>query len=149
MLSSPSRSVCVGDAAPNTGRRRRRVNGLHGPAQREWCGPAFEAAARPVTNAAYANASAEREKTIRMKRANWQLDGRTGSHDTQCVERMTIRLISVVEENRQVRVRLRAQALDIDLRIWLEVRFTVPDNTTHREWATEAYERALAALDPT
>ncbi len=64
------------------------------------------------------------------------------------MEAMTIRLVSVVENDGNVRARLRAEAPAIGTRVWLEVRFRLEAGSRHRDWAQEAYDRALMVLDP-
>lgn len=64
------------------------------------------------------------------------------------MEEMTIRLISVNEQGDEVSARLHADAPRLGVQIWLHVRFEIQAGTTRREWAAEAYDRALAVLDP-
>jgi len=64
------------------------------------------------------------------------------------MEEMTIRLISVVERERRVRARLRADAPEAGVRIWLEVTFDAGPCSNRGAWAQEAYDRALSVLDP-
>ena len=64
------------------------------------------------------------------------------------MEKMDIRLISVVENDGQVRARLNVRAQAIGVRVWLEVCFRSPVNSNRAEWAQEAYDRALSVLDP-
>jgi hypothetical protein len=64
------------------------------------------------------------------------------------MEVMTIRLVSVVEKDRRVRARLRAEAPTAGVRIWLEVKFDAAPRSNRGAWAREAYDRALSVLDP-
>ena len=64
------------------------------------------------------------------------------------MEKMDIRLMSVVERDGQVRARLNARAPEKNIRIWLEVSFETPANSNRADWMQEAYDRALAVLDP-
>jgi hypothetical protein len=64
------------------------------------------------------------------------------------MEKMTVRLISLVEASHQVRARLRVEARAAGVRIWVEVRFERPEGTKQGDWIREAYDRALSLLDP-
>jgi hypothetical protein len=64
------------------------------------------------------------------------------------MEAMTIRLVSLVEKERRVRARLRADVPGVGIRIWLEVRFEARPHSKRGAWAREAYDRALSVLDP-
>jgi hypothetical protein len=64
------------------------------------------------------------------------------------MEKMTLRLTSVVGAAHKVRARLRAEAPAAGVRIWVEVRFASPEGAGHVDWIREAYDRALSVLDP-
>lgn len=64
------------------------------------------------------------------------------------MEKMTIRLISLVENDGHIRARLRADAHEIGVRMHIEVRFTASADSKRVVWMEEAYDRALAVLDP-
>lgn len=64
------------------------------------------------------------------------------------MEKMTIRLISLVEDGRYANARLEADASEIGVRISLEVRLRVYAGTQYEDWKEEAYNRALLVLDP-
>ena len=64
------------------------------------------------------------------------------------MEKMNIRLVSVVEHEGQVCARLNARAPEKNIRIWLEINFKAPANSDRTEWMQEAYDRALSVLDP-
>jgi hypothetical protein len=68
--------------------------------------------------------------------------------DNRRMEAMTIRLVSLVERGGNVRARLRAEAPGIGVRLSLEVVFRAPVHSTRAERIREAYDRALAVLDP-
>lgn len=83
-----------------------------------------------------------------MKRANSPLaDCEAAKHD-QRMEKMTIRLISLVEDGSYADARLEADASDIGVRVSLEVRLRVYAGTQYEDWKEEAYNRALLVLDP-
>lgn len=64
------------------------------------------------------------------------------------MEKMDIRLISVVEHEEQVRARLNARAPERNIRLWLEINFKTRANSDRTDWMHEAYDRALSVLDP-
>lgn len=64
------------------------------------------------------------------------------------MEEMSIRLNSLVEDDGQIRARLRVEALDPGVRIWLEVNFSAGEDEQRADWIEEAYSRALSVLDP-
>ena len=64
------------------------------------------------------------------------------------MEKMDIRLISVVENHGHVRARLNARAPEKNIRLWLEMSFEVPANSDRAEWIETAFDRALSVLDP-
>ena len=64
------------------------------------------------------------------------------------MEQMQVRLVSVVERDGCIRARLNATAPAIGVRVWLEVEFERAENFTDGDCVAEAYDRALAVLDP-
>lgn len=123
----------------------RKGNTQHGP--KGWCGPGVDRTARPVTNASTLEQH-RTEEQIDTKRSETQRAARNGDSDTHAMEEMTIRLISLVERDRHIRARLRAEAPAIGVNMWLEVSFRARPHSSRGDWAEEAYDRALCVLDP-